>query len=694
MRKQSLYTRLALSIILFSIFIYIGCKKDVDPTITGSDIGTMTIDPGQVIAGQNVKMNVYFTLNPEVTLSGTASELTLIQIDPSGSRSELTILYDNGDLNNYDEIKGDNVFTTSFIYNSDKEGEHQFIISTKIIDDKGNAKETESTPFKFSVFKQLAAGALSGILKTQDDAANVFQTAVAGSQSNILFAVDQTINWLKSQANIQDAVKSSAGISITYKSGISAALVISVEDPVGGYTLGFANDKFPPRNKIPIPLSQQTRGNTKKLIEMRGEDISADLIGNKKVLIFDPYQALLSPINGASKAEIKKILTESKCGKYEVVDMSNTDASVDVVSSFTQYGFILMTTHGLGGETFGTGEYVDSNHVNFSTKYQPLLLAKKIAVWKNIQVGVSGNVAINKDVYAINSSFIRDLNGRFPNSLIVNMSCEGTKTKNLFNAYASKGAKAYVGFSEVVYSDFASMVWQDVIETVIKDSKTIGEIKNKGVVDTKGYGNPLAYARADVLGLETIKLPNELINGSFEAGLKGWTSSGDGRYISSLGNLLPSDKDFAAIISTGLGFTTSSGSVYQSFTVPADAKSLTYDWILLSEEYLEYIGSQYQDKFEVVIKDDTGTENIIFSKTIDQLAADYGATKDLPGSLIPASPAIVFDHGDVYRTSLVNNLINLTDYQGKCITLEFRCTDVGDSSFDTAILIDNVKITK
>ncbi|HMG16680.1 MAG TPA: choice-of-anchor L domain-containing protein, partial [Saprospiraceae bacterium] len=224
--------------------------------------------------------------------------------------------------------------------------------------------------------------------------------------------------------------------------------------------------------------------------------------------------------------------------------------------------------------------------------------------------------------------------------------------------------------------------------------KTVGEMTKKGVVSTLGFGEPPVYSICDQLGLDALKLPKDLQNGNFEAGLKGWSAVGDGRFISILGTVHPTNKDFMAIISTGLGFTTSSGSIFQSFTVPSDAQTLKFDWNLLSEEFLEFIGSLYQDKFEVVIKDESGSENVFISKTIDQIAADYGATIDMSGSLINVSPKIKFDVGGVFMTGYINASFDISAYQGKCITLEFRCSDVGDSSFDTAVVIDNVQIEK
>ena len=146
------------------------------------------------------------------------------------------------------------------------------------------------------------------------------------------------------------------------------------------------------------------------------------------------------------------------------------------------------------------------------------------------------------------------------------------------------------------------------------------------------------------------------------------------------------------IISTGLGFTTATGSIFQTFTIKSNQTKLTVKWNFLSEEFLEYIGSQYQDYFQVVVKDKNGTETVLLNKTIDILASSFGATKTSPGSLTRVSPEISFDKGDVYMTGWQTSDLDVSAFAGKRVTLIIRAGDVGDSVFDTAILIDDVSV--
>jgi hypothetical protein len=93
-----------------------------------------------------------------------------------------------------------------------------------------------------------------------------------------------------------------------------------------------------------------------------------------------------------------------------------------------------------------------------------------------------------------------------------------------------------------------------------------------------------------------------------------------------------------------------------------------------------------------MLKKDDGSEITLFSRTIDQIAAQFGADTANPGQLISVSPNIVFDRGGVYMTGWQSGSIDVTPFRGQTVTVTFICGDVGDSIFDTAILIDVILV--
>ncbi|MCK4545258.1 hypothetical protein KAU43_06930, partial [candidate division WOR-3 bacterium] len=196
-------------------------------------------------------------------------------------------------------------------------------------------------------------------------------------------------------------------------------------------------------------------------------------------------------------------------------------------------------------------------------------------------------------------------------------------------------------------------------------------------------------------GKENVKIPVSIpfSNGGFEDGFMNWTKEGDGRIIYALSLLEPTEGTKMGIISTGLGYTDKYGSLSQTFDVGDDETKLQFDWNYISEEFLWYIGSIFQDPFKVTLtKVDDSSTTTLLHKTVDSIAAEFGATQVNGGDLIYVSPDIVFDKGDVWMTGWQNNEYDISAFQGKTVTITFEAEDLGDEIFDTAILLDDIKV--
>jgi hypothetical protein len=177
-----------------------------------------------------------------------------------------------------------------------------------------------------------------------------------------------------------------------------------------------------------------------------------------------------------------------------------------------------------------------------------------------------------------------------------------------------------------------------------------------------------------------------LNNGDFESGLlAGWSAEGDAQVTTQLGDALPQG-NYMAIISTGLGTETDAGSIAQTLCLPADADTLRLAWNLFSEEFLEWCDSVNQDTFEINLVDDAGTTHLLFRRRIE----------DLCDQVTPAG--IVFDQqpgeGDagVYTTGWRSLAVEIAAHAGETVTLHLAVTDIGDSLYDTAVLLDGIAI--
>lgn len=295
-------------------------------------------------------------------------------------------------------------------------------------------------------------------------------------------------------------------------------------------------------------------------------------------------------------------------------------------------------------------------------------------------------------VLGITPSFVFEEMGPFNNAIILANYCRSTYDNAMANAFLRAGAGAYIGFDNYVDSEYARDLSGTFMSAMLS-GKTAIEAYNEALLSlspTDGK-SPAAFYQFKA-GNGNLKLgKGNLANESFESGLlRVWEAVGDGRVIAQLGNTKPTDGDYMGIISTGLGYTTSAGSIKQLVClVSKDVSSLSFDWNFFSEEFLEYCDSKYQDYFEVEICEMDGTSSepdesactTHFRKIIDELCSDV-------------SPVDVdFDKGDVYATGWQSGeTIDLTQYQGKNIRLSFIAGDVGDSIYDSAILIDNIEI--
>lgn len=672
-----------------------GCKKNdsspVEPTTNAPSIGQLSFSPTAIIAGNPTQVNVLLTVPANVKLQD--SSVKLIKLDNSNNPAgEVGVLYDNGKLANGDEIAGDNIFSGIFTFTGTAVGDLKLRVDAKVV--SGNQSNNASTSVSsLRVLSELTTVQFNEIVNTQSDAANKVSQYLAGNVQNMPTAITQTVDWLKSQSAVESAESDgSTSIRIKYKSGLYGGMILSVENVSGQITTkGGYQGADERKNSKRIPLNQQTTGtyftpsSSLSQLYKSTADLDPKVIGNRNVLIYAPFESYF-PVD--MRPTIVNILNSSDF-EFEITSYTDQDATVAALENMTAYGLVIFDTHGSGGKEFGTGEIVDTNSAAYKNKYKAMLKEGKLSIWKNVTISITGGVKNKQDIYAIRAPFISDLAGKFPNSVIFNGSCESTKSPDLENAFIGKGAKTYYGFNKVVNVTFCALAADSCVKRLAKD------LKNTGEAFIGGSDPQSPNAVYEIKGENDIHYPDDLINGDFEFGkITGWTRSGDGRVISKLASVNPEGGSYMGIISTGLGYTTATGKIFQTFTVKNTESTLTVKWNFLSEEFLEYIGSQYQDYFKVIIKTENGTENILLNKTVDGIAAQFGATKEplSPGNLIKVSPDIVFDVGDVYMTNWQTSTFDITAYRGQRITLILAAGDVGDSAYDTAILLDDISV--
>ena len=682
------------SILFFiSLTLFSSCKEDknnpVEPT-TEESIGELSINPSGIFV--NAFSQITFRLTVPAAVDLKDSTIKVIKLDSENKPAgDVGFLYDNGNLGNGDEIVGDNVYSGIFWITQPDAGELK-LRATAVVESQGN-KEGNSNSVSLKIFTDLTSAEFAGIINTQNAAETKLVQYLNGNSDNIESAMDQVAQWLQSQSAITSAVKQgTTSIEIKYNSGVYGGLIVSVEGANGKIdTRGGVISKDDRKKSRKIPLHKQTTGTlyspeTFQKVYAEGDCADSTIIGNRNVLIYAPFEAAFSTDEGP---DVENILKNSGF-EFSITYLKDQQATIGALSNLTSYGYVVFATHGSGGKAFATGEIADTNNSAYQDTYKAMLKAEKLAIWRNIVIKKEGTVKTSNDIYAIRFPFISDLAGTFPNSVILNNSCESTKSKDLANAFIGKKAKTYFGYSKVVNSGFCLTKAREITTNLAKELKTSGQ----SFVAGSDPVTPFAVFEK-VIGSDSAHYPESLVNGDFECGnLFGWTKSGDGRVISKLASINPTGGKYLGIISTGLGFTTATGSIFQTFRVPSDKSNLTLSWYFLSEEFLEFINSQFQDYFTIKIKTESGSEITLLEKTIDGLAAEFGASHnpDVQGNLISQSPGIVFDRGDVFGTGWMSVTFGITGYRGQKITLILSAGDVGDSIYDTAILLDECKL--
>lgn len=689
MKTKILYSICLAFLISFSLIS--GCSEDspVTPPVTQNDIivGTLVSNPNGIIVNSFDTVLFRFTVNPGTTFTNSESHLIKTV---NNSETEVGLLLDNGELANGDEIANDNVYSGRFIFNEPSSGEIKFKA-------KGTVSSTSSgysSPLTFTVYSELSSQDVSTLFKIQSSAKTQLMTYLGGNVGNIGNATTQLVSWLQTQPGVAGVERNgNTGILIKYTSGISGGILFSIADATGRVTTlgGSEIADTLKRNKRTIPTDKQTTGINyfyKDNYKYNSDNppLDPNIIGNRNVLIYEPYLAIYPGYNVGQVVTAR--LNQSLCKDYHITSYINQAADIAVLSTVTNYGLVVITTHGLTGKRIFTGEKADTNLQIYKTKYRAMIKADQLSIWKNLIIANNAVVKDSSDVYVATDKFISALAGKFPNSVIVNNSCESSMNPDLGNAFIGKGAKTYFGYSKVVHVGFVQTVSDSIAKRLAVEGKTTGNT----FFAASDPVDPFAVF-TKISGSDDLSFSATLQNKDYELGtIEGWTKSGDGRVISRLGSVNPAQGSFMGIISTGLGYTTSSGSISQCFTVQNNQSTLKLKWNFLSEEFLEFIHSQYQDYFRILLKKQDGSEVPLFSKTIDGIAAQFGADTNQIGQLISVSPDIVFDEGGVYMTGWQEISFDITPYRGQVITVVFIAGDVGDSIYDTAILLDDIII--
>ncbi len=305
-------------------------------------------------------------------------------------------------------------------------------------------------------------------------------------------------------------------------------------------------------------------------------------------------------------------------------------------------------------------------------------------------------------MYSILPKFFEHYYGRgdLEGSFVFAENCEfrgeyGRVNAEMPNALRNASAETIVGFHNSVMAEYSRNVAVHYVNCLIEGKNAFDSynaaIEEYGETDyfigRQEYGPtayPLFFGNSDAYLVE-----DGIENGSFEQAstAKGWMQAGDVRVLSTLSTLVPTDNAKMAILTTGIGSAEddylggTEGSVMsQVFRVPQDSNQLMFSYNMVSEEPYEFVGSKYDDTFLVRLV--TQNETVQIAKNNINNAKWVSVT------------GINFDDGDetTYQTAWQNISFDISKYAGEIVRIEFIVYDVGDSIYDTATLVDNIRL--
>lgn len=643
-------------------------------------------------------------------------------------------MFDSGGVPNgsSDEISGDGVFTARVMVRCDKVGTRIFRAAFDVVSDTGSYTAL-SAPFELQCINQLDTDACTSHVDTLSKARKAFFGRVdAGLPDDALGAALDVLDADVDVVEMYGDDDLGGGVWVRFADGVMGALNLAKPGWRGN-------------------------GDADGLATILNAPLAADEPDDDVVQIPSRETMLLSPFftefgHSDEIQTVSEIASQIECPAFTIKGPYNgSGASLEMFRRLNGSGIIGISTHsdvyfrGLstaardllpwrhrgGQETLWTGESINCGRIGSSDEEctstsecpagstcvitepseayteQVVTDAGTETVTKYTDPSgtcfdnthsdvMSGRIVMGDRTWAVTPEFIERYSEdqRFPGSVVYLGGCRTLYNGTLATSLIASGARSVLGYSNRVSSDFAYQSGHDFFFNLMMRSYPTGSAWAGGAADPD---NPGSFFR--LFGSLNMSAKGVVIlNPGFETSdASAWVTEGDGRVISRLGETTPIAGKFMGIISTGLGFTTKTGSLSQTFCVPAGATEMVFYWKYYSEEFVEFCGTAYQDAFEAVMTTSDGDEYPVVKLTVDDLcAADDGKCEEgqCGSQYVGLEPSDVeFDRGDTHMTDWQKAVFPLDAFDSERntpVTVTFFCTDTGDSIFDTAVLVDSV----
>ena len=106
-----------------------------------------------------------------------------------------------------------------------------------------------------------------------------------------------------------------------------------------------------------------------------------------------------------------------------------------------------------------------------------------------------------EDYFALSSLFMENLAGRFPSSVVIAMGCQSLKPgcEQMAAAFVSKGAKAYIGWSDIVFPQDTDDETMNLLNMLLNENRTIADAVGRTRPHLyRGYPSPTNHTIIEV----------------------------------------------------------------------------------------------------------------------------------------------------------------------------------------------------
>lgn len=620
-----------------------------------------------------------------------AASVRLLLVAADGAETEVGNMADGGDLTMGDDIEGDGVYSVRFNVAPGAKGSVRYRVNARLA---GAATQVRSEKRSIKIAERLTDQQFSALLHKQTAGAERLTSAAAGGEAALRSAVTELIAQLGADPDVAAVAPNETGlaVSVVYRNGVAGVIGTPAAGTKGG-ALAVAGGRgaapafeaaLRPYDAHCKRLPGTSRNEREQALGVDADGVPT--IGSNRVYALAANYSQWGENDDVPAIAAALMMQGCLDVNYKRTTVAG-QGSVEDFKNLGDYGMVLISSHGdthftiAGFSLFSAGLPVFEGWAPSSAQ---VVIYSNMAATPTARAQYeddlqSGRLVLWGSMFGVMPSFIQHYAGALPDSIVYMSICRGTWNDSMANAFLARGAKAYLGYSDYVNVPFTVDVGTRLFQALLSPGSSMNDAFVAGQVETDA--DPAEFK---LVGTRTISAAvTGLQNGSFDGGaLSGWVAEGDGRVIAQLGAAAPAAGTHMAVISTGLGFTTESGSLHQLLCI-GTATTLSYRWNFMSEEFLEYVGSQYQDAFIVTIEEagNAASRVQLQNDTIDSLASGVSAVSNS------------FDRGDVHATGWrqASHAIPAA-LQGKMVLVRFYVTDVGDSVYDTAVLLDDIRV--